>query len=53
MARFKEATVDQMFSKNGEHIHWDLSLLRSPNDWEEESAYNLLAKFAAMRVKHG
>ena len=23
--RFKEATVDQMLSRNGEHIHWDLS----------------------------
>jgi len=51
MVRFKEATVDQMFSRNGEHLHWDLSFFRSPNDWEEESACNLLAKLAAMEVK--
>jgi len=51
MARLKEATVDQMFSSYGEHIHWDLSLVRRPNDWEEESACNLLATLAAMEVK--
>ena len=27
MARFKDGAVDQMFSRNGEHIHWDLYLL--------------------------
>jgi len=51
MARFKEAMVDQMFSRDGEHIQWDLSLLRSPNDWEEESTCNLLAKLDVMEVK--
>ena len=29
MAPFKDAMVHQMFSWNGEHIHWDLSLLSS------------------------
>ena len=40
-----------MFSRNGEHIHWDLSFVRRPNDWEEESARNLLVILAAMEVK--
>ena len=31
-------------------MHWDLSLLRSPNNWEEESACNILAKLADMEV---
>ena len=51
IACFKEATVDQMFSRNGEHVHWDLSLVRSTNDWEEESVCNLLTKLVAMEVK--
>jgi len=40
-----------MFSRNGEHIHWDLSFVRRRNDWEEESACNLLAILAAMEIK--
>jgi len=40
-----------MFFWNGEQIHWDLSLVRNPNDWEEESVGNLLAELAAMEVK--
>ena len=51
MARFKETMVDQMFSRNGQHIHWDLSFVRRPNDWEEESACNLLAILGGMEVK--
>jgi len=51
MAHFKEATMDQMFSRYGEHIRWNLSLLRSLNDWKEESACNLLAKLVAMELK--
>jgi len=47
----KDGTVHQMLSWNGEQIHWDLSLVRSPNDWEEESVCNLLAKLDAMEVK--
>ena len=51
IAHFKEATMDRMFSRNGEHIQWDLSFVRRPNDWEEESACNLLAKLDVMEVK--
>jgi len=51
MAHCKEATVDQMFITNGEHIHWDLSFVRRLNDWEEESVCNLLAILAAREVK--
>jgi len=36
---------------NGEQIHWNLSLVRSPNDWEEEGVCNLLAKLAALEVR--
>ena len=32
MARFKDVTVHQMLSLNGEQIHWDLSPVGSPND---------------------
>ena len=51
MARFKEATMDQMFSRNGEHIHWDLSFVRRLNDWEEENVCNLLAILDAREIK--
>jgi len=48
LARFNDATVQQMLSWNGEQIHWNLSLVRNPNDWEEEGVCNLLAKLAAL-----
>ena len=50
IAHLKEATVNQMFSRNGNHIHWDLSFVRRLNDWEEESVCNLLALLAAREV---
>ena len=50
IAHLKEATVNQMFSRNGKHIHWDLSFVRRLNDWEEESVCNLLALLAAREV---
>jgi len=50
IAHLKEATVNQMFSRNGKHIHWDLSFVRRLNDWEEESVCNLLAILAAREV---
>ena len=51
MVRFKEVTVAQMFSRSGEHIHWDLSFVRRLNDWEEESVCNLLAILAEREVR--
>jgi len=48
MDQLRDATVHQMLSWNREQIHWNLSLVRSPNDWEEESVCNLFAKLAAM-----
>ena len=51
LARFKDATVYQMLSWNGEQIHWNLSLVRSPNDWEEESVCNLLANLASVEIR--
>ena len=50
MACFKDATVCEVISWNGDQIHWDLSLLRRPNDSEEESVCNLLAKLVDMGV---
>ena len=43
--------MHQMLSWNGKQIHWDLSLARSPNDWEEESVCNLLAELATIEVR--
>jgi len=50
MTHFKVVTVHQMISWYGDQIHWDLSLLRSPNDWKEENACNLFAKLVDMEV---
>ena len=46
MARFKDATVQQAVSWNGDENHWNITFLRSPNDLEEESVLNLLALLA-------
>ena len=35
---------------NANQSHWNLSLLRSPSDWEEESGCNLLALLADKNV---
>ena len=50
MTRSMDAMLHGMISWKGNQIHWNLSLLRSPNDWQEESACNLLAKLANMEV---
>lgn len=39
-----------MKSWNGNQSHWNLSLLGSPNDWEEESGCNLPAVLADKNV---
>ena len=43
-------TVQEVIFWNADHIRWNLSLLRSPNVWEEESACNVLALLAGMNV---
>jgi len=46
MVHFKDATVQQVASWNGDQNHWNIIFLRSPNDWEEESVLNLFALLA-------
>lgn len=43
MAPFKDATMQQVVSSNGDQNHWNITFLRSPNDWEKESVLSLLA----------
>jgi len=43
-------TVQEVIFWNADHNRWNLSLLRSPNVWEEESACNVLALLAGMNV---
>ena len=50
MARFQDAMVQEVISWNGDQSHWNLSLLRSPNDWEKDSACNLLPQLADMKA---
>jgi len=37
-------------SRNGDQNHWNITFLRSPNDWEEESVLNLLVLLANTKV---
>ena len=41
MARLKYATVKEVVSWNGDISHWNLTFVRSHNDWEENSICNL------------
>ena len=52
MARLKEATVHEVVSWNGNQYHWNITFLRSPNDWEEEDVLRLLALLANMKVSY-
>ena len=50
MARHKNATVLDVVFWNGDVYHWDLSFVRSLNDWEEDSICSLLALLAGKEV---
>jgi len=46
MARLKVATEHDAVSWNGDICHWNLTFVRSLNDWEEDSICSLLALLA-------
>jgi len=50
MASYGNAAVQQVVSWNGDQNHWNISFLRSPNDWEEQCVLHLLALFASTKV---
>ena len=50
IARLKYVTVKEVVSWNGDISHWNLTFVRSLNDWEEGSICNLLAVFAGKEV---
>ena len=50
MARHKNATVLDVVSWNGNVYHWDLSFVRSLNDWEEDTVWSMLALLASKEV---
>ena len=47
MARHKNATVHDVIFWNGDVYHWNLTFVRSLNDWEEGSICSLLALLAS------
>ena len=47
LARHKNATVHDVISWNGDVHHWNLTFVRSLNDWEEGSIYSLLTLLAS------
>ena len=49
MARFKSATI-QVVSQDGDTCHWNLTFVRSRNDWEEDSILSLLALLADSKI---
>jgi len=49
MARLKYATV-KVVSWNGNISHWNLTFIRSLNDWEDDNNCNLLAILAGKEV---
>ena len=50
MAHLMNAMVREVVSWNGDICHWNLTFVRSRNDWEEDSICSLLALFAGMQV---
>ncbi|KAJ8428602.1 hypothetical protein Cgig2_025262 [Carnegiea gigantea] len=50
MTRLKYATVKEVVSWNCDISHWNLTFVRSLNDWEEDGICNLLAVFAGKEV---
>jgi len=50
MARHKNATVHDVIFSNGNVYHWNLTFVRSLNDWEEDSICSLLALLASKEV---
>ena len=49
MAPLKDACA-KVVSYNGDQNHWNITFLRSPNDWEEEDVLSLLALLANTKV---
>ena len=50
MARLKYVKVQEVVSWNGDISHWNLTFVRSLNDWEEDNICNLLALLASKEV---
>ena len=50
IARFKDATIQEVVSRNGDTSHWNLTFVRSLHDWEEDSICCLLALLAGTQV---
>jgi len=50
MAHLMNAMVREVVSWNGDICHWNLTFVRSRNDWEEDSICSLLALFAGEEV---
>ena len=50
MARHKNAMVHDVIFWNGNVYHWNLTFVRSLNDWEEGSICSLLALLASKEV---
>jgi len=50
MARFKCATIQEVVSRNGDTCHWNLTFVRSLNDWEEVNICSLLALLVGKEV---
>jgi len=50
MASFKDATVQQVVSWNGDQNHWNKIFSRCPNDQEEASVLKLLVLLANTKV---
>ena len=49
MTHLKNAMVDEVVSWNVDICHWNLTFVRSLNDWEEDSVWGLLALLAVSR----
>jgi len=50
MTHLKNATVHEVVSWNGDICHWNLTFVRSLNDWEEDSIGSLLALLANKEI---
>ena len=50
MAYFKDATIQEAVSQNGAISHWNLTLVRSCNDCEEDNICSSLTLLASKQV---
>ena len=50
MAQLKDATTQEVVSWNGDQIHWNITFLRSLNEWQEEDMDSLLGFLANTNI---